>query len=85
MTPETKTINPPKERTEKQKRQQERAWKIRNLRALYALAHQLTEPNRSVVQNSIDAELILHGALATKDHQAKMMDSYIDNTPCRDL
>lgn len=47
-----------------------RNWGIRNLRALYAMAYQLSLPNRQIVHAAIDAELHARGARTTAQHLA---------------
>lgn len=49
-----------------------RSWRIRNLRALYALCHQLTPANRAAAQAAVDAELVSIGANTQAQHAAKV-------------
>ena len=58
---------------EKQDAARTRNWGIRNLRALHAMAHQLSPDRRMAVQRIIDEELVARGALSTKDHCAKQL------------
>ena len=56
--------------TPKQDKARMRNWGIRNLRALYAQAYQLSLPNRQIVHAAIDAELHARGARTTAQHLA---------------
>lgn len=57
--------------TEAQNRARARNWRIRNLRALYALAYQLTGPRRDTAHRAIDRELKSLGAEAETARMAR--------------
>lgn len=60
--------------TDAQKKARMRNWGIRNLRALYRLAHQLSPARRDAVQAIIDDELKERGAMTTAE-QSKAIEA----------
>lgn len=54
-----------------------RNWGIRNLRALYRLAHQLSPARRDAVQAIIDDELKSRGAMTTAEQLKSIEADYI--------
>lgn len=62
-----------KPRTEAQDRAVTRNWGIRNLRALYALAGQLSPSRRRAVQALIDEELRERGAQSEYERETRRM------------
>lgn len=70
--------------SEKQAAARGRNWGIRNLRALYAQAFQLSPVNRAVVQSVIDAELVQRGALPTDQHEAAKVAKAMKKLPKSD-